>query len=137
MNVRFIPKNLFKIQTEHQQVLNTVDLFRVSETWLNTDLENLYSLPTFNRFSAHRKSDKAVCVTLYDKHFLDIQPVFRLFSISNSVEKKIVKFHISDKKYLVDSNYRLSPCHGDLLTEEFNELFHTKTNEFIDFHVVI
>ena len=137
LNVRSIPKNLLKIQTEHAQILNMMDIFCVTETWLNSDIENLYNLPNFNRFSVHRESDKAGGVTLYCKQFLNVEPVDHLCSISNCIEKVFVKFRISDKNYLVGSIYRPPSCRVDLFTEDFEELLHTITNEYRDFHIII
>ena len=119
MNIRSIPKNLIKIHTEYSNILDVVDLFCVSETWLKYEIEHIYNIPSFRKFSLQCQHSKAGRVLIYCKNYISADIVDCLSCTLPHIELIFIKFSIGAKNYLVGSVYRspssiLSDFHSEL-----------------------
>ena len=137
LNIRSIPKNLLRLETEYASILHSTDIFCISETYLTAEIESLYEIPSFNKYAMSRKSSKAGGVALYCRSFLESEIVDNLSMVSDCIEMVFVKIFAAGKNYLVGSIYRSPSFPLISFIEEFGFVLQTIATDYKNFHVII
>ena len=137
LNIRSIPKNLIKIQTEYSRILNVTDLFCVSETWLTDDIEHIYNIASFSKFSLQRKHSKGGGVLIYCRNYISAEIVDCLSCTLSHLELIFINFSIGGKNYLVGSLYRPPASNFNDFTSELERILLKIQTDFQNFEVII
>ena len=137
LNIRSIAQNLITLKTEYSDLMSQIDIFCFCETWLNKDIDNLYSMDNFNKISLHREGKRGGGVTIFCKKYIKFEIVNSISSISSSLEKVFIETTIDNKKYLIGSIYR--PPQSKIIDSftELENLFLNIRSNFCDHILVI
>ena len=137
LNIHSIAQNLITLKTEYSNLMGQIDVFCFCETWLNKDIDNLYSMDNFNKISLHREGKRGGGVTIFCKKYIKFEIINSISSISNSLEKVFIETTIDNKKYLIGCIYR--PPQSKIIDSftELENLFLNIRSNFCDHILVI
>ena len=120
LNIRSIPKSLDKLLIEFDML--KIDIFCVSETWLNEHIYQLYNMPNFELFSVHRTNKRGGGVAIYVRDFFCATVVGDLCMTSSVIEAVFIEFKWGSTKYLFGNLYRPPASNCIQFLEELNEI---------------
>ena len=135
MNIHSIPKNLLKLQSEYN--LNLIDVFCVSETYLNVHTEGLYNIPQFDMFPMSRVSKTGGGVAVYCRSKFNAKLAANLCLSSTNLEMVFVEFEHGSRKLLIRSIYRPPKASFTIFLEEFESVLATIDNTYKEHNVIL